>query len=91
MNKHFEKVDLDDIIKANQEKMKKKREKKGITSEQMNQAARINTRRISKPSMSEKEKERILEKAEEARRNAKPGSMAEKANLVKKFNEKNTK
>ncbi len=91
LNKHFEKVDLDDIIKANQEKMKKKREKKGITSEQMNQAARINTRRISKPSMSEKEKERILEKAEEARRNAKPGSMAEKANLVKKFNEKNTK
>lgn len=91
LNKHFEKVDLDDIIKANQEKMKKKREKKGITSEQMNQAARINTRRISKPSMSEKEKKRILEKAEEARRNAKPGSMAEKANLVKKFNEKNTK
>lgn len=91
LNKHFEKVDLDDIIKANQEKMKKKREKKGITSEQMNQAARINTRRISKPSMSEKEKEQILEKAEEARRNAKPGSMAEKANLVKKFNEKNTK
>ncbi len=91
LNKHFEKVDLDDIIKANQEKMKKKREKKGITSEQMNQAARINTRRINKPSMSEKEKERILEKAEEARRNAKPGSMAEKANLVKKFNEKNTK
>ena len=41
--------------------------------------------------MSEKEKEQILEKAAAARSNAKTGSMSEKANLVKKFNEKNSK
>ena len=41
--------------------------------------------------MSEKEKEQILEKAAAARSNAKAGSMSEKANLVKKFNEKNSK
>ena len=91
LNKHFEKVNLDDIIKENQEKARKKREKKGIAENKINQAARVNTRKISEPAMSAKEKERVLEKAAEARNYAKPGSMAEKANLVKKFNEKNTK
>lgn len=91
LNKHFEKVNLDDIIKENQEKAKKKREKKGIAENKINQAARVNTRKINEPSMSAKEKERVLEKAAQARSSAKPGSMAEKANLVKKFNEKNTK
>ena len=42
LNKHFEKVNLDDIIKENREKAKKKREKKGITENKINQAARIN-------------------------------------------------
>lgn len=91
LNKHFEKIDLDDIIKSNQEKAKKKREKKGIAENQINQAARVNARRVSKQQMSSEEKEKLLKKAEDARSHAKPGSMAEKANLVKKFNEKNTK
>ena len=91
LNKHFEKINLDDIIKKNQEKAKKKREKMGITSEQMNNAARVNARQITKNVMSDKEKEQVLSKAAEARNNAKPGSLSEKANLVKKFNEKNTK
>lgn len=91
LNKHFEKINLDDIIKENQEKAKKKREKKGIAENKINQAARVNTRKINEPTMSAKEKERVLEKAQQARNSAKPGSMAEKANLVKKFNEKNTK
>lgn len=91
LNKHFEKINLDDIIKENQEKAKKKREKMGISGDQMNQAARLNTRKISEPGISSKEKEQILEKAAESRNHAKPGSMAAKANLVKDFNERNTK
>lgn len=91
LNKHFEKIDLDDIIKENQEKAKKKREKKGIAENQINQAARVNAKRIADQKMSSEEKERLLKKAESARDHAKSGSMAEKANLVKKFNEKNTK
>ncbi len=91
LNKHFEKIDLDDIIKENQEKARKKREKKGIYDSQINSAARINARQVNAPSMSEKEKERALAQAAASRNNAKAGSMAEKANLVKKFNEKNTK
>ena len=91
LNKHFEKIDLDDIIKENQEKAKKKREKKGIAENQINQAAKVNAKRIADQKMSSEEKERLLKKAENARDHAKSGSMAEKANLVKKFNEKNTK
>lgn len=91
LNKHFEKIDLDDIIKENQEKAKKKREKKGIAENQINQAARVNAKRIADQKMSSEEKEKLLKKAESARDHAKSGSMAEKANLVKKFNEKNTK
>lgn len=91
LNKHFEKIDLDDIIKENQEKAKKKREKKGIAENQINQAAKVNAKRIADQKMSSEEKENLLKKAENARDHAKSGSMAEKANLVKKFNEKNTK
>lgn len=91
LNKHFEKINLDDIIKENQEKAKKKREKMGIAENQINSAARINTRKIEEPKMSSAEKEKVLEKAAASRSNAKPGSMAAKANLVKEFNEKNSK
>lgn len=91
LNKHFEKLDLDDMIRENQEKAKKKREKKGISENQINQAAKLNAKRISNQKMSSQEKENLLKQAENARNYAKPGSMAEKANLVKKFNEKNTK
>lgn len=91
LNKHFEKLDLDDIIKENQEKAKKKRERKGIAENQINQAAKVNAKRVADQKMSSQEKENLLKKAENARNQAKPGSMAEKANLVKKFNEKNTK
>ena len=91
LNKHFEKIDLDDIIKKNQEKAKKKREKMGISENQINQAAKLKTKNISEPAVSSKEKEEILEKAAANRSKAKPGGMSAKANLVKEFNEKNSR
>ena len=95
LNKHFEKMNLDDIIKKNQEKAKKKREKMGIAENQISNAARINTRQINenaaKTAMSSAEKELQLEKAKAANVNAKPGSMAAKANLVRDFNERNSR
>ena len=94
LNKHFEKIDLDDIIKKNQEKAKAKREKMGIAENQIRNAAQMNTRRT----MSDKantatfaEKEALLEKANMAKANAKPGSMAAKANMVKEYNERNSR
>ena len=91
LNKHFQKVDLDVIIKKNQEKAKKKREKLGISENQINNMARMNTKKVAGSGMSNAEKELALEKAAAMRSQAKPGSMAAKANRVKEFNEKNSR
>ena len=98
LNKHFEKINLEDIIKKNQEKAKKKREKMGIAENQISNAAKINTRQINEPKkedkksgMSEAQRELELEKANAAKANAKAGSMAAKANMVRDFNEKNSR
>ena len=93
LNKHFEKIDLDDIIKKNQEKAKKKREKMGIAENQIRNAAQMNTRTMSDKANTATfaEKEALLEKANAARANAKPGSMAAKANMVKEYNERNSR
>jgi len=94
VNKHIENLDLDDIMKKNQEKAKKKREKLGISEDQIRQAAMIKTRNIESKAnvnVSSAEKELELEKAQAAKSNAKAGSMASKANLVKEFNEKNNR
>ena len=62
----------------------------GITEEKIRQAAMINTRTIqSKANISSADNELALQKAEAAKTNAKKGSMASKANLVREFNEKN--
>lgn len=92
INKHIENLDLDEVIKKNQEKRKKKLEKMGISENQIRDAARMNTRSISsKANMSSfAEKEMELEKANAKKANAKEGSMAAKANMVRDFNERNS-
>ena len=92
LNKHFEKIDLEQIIEANKEKAIKKQEKRGIRQAQITNAATMNTRRT----MSEKakigsEQATELDMKNEARSQAKAGSMSSKANLVKEFNERNNK
>ena len=93
LNKHFEKINLDDIIEKNKEKAKKKREKMGIAENQIRNAAQMNTKRMEDKAKTATfaEKEALLEKANAAKANAKPGSMAAKANMVKEFNERNNK
>ncbi len=93
LNKHFEKIDLDDIIKKNEAKAKEKREKMGIAENQIRNAAQMNTRRMEDKASTatNAEREALLERANAAKANAKPGSMAAKANLVKEFNERNNK
>lgn len=93
INKHIDKIDLDELIKKNEEKYKKKMEKSGIMSSGLNNYASMNTKNISsKPSLSQSEKEDALKKANDYySKNAKPGSIAAKANLVKEYNEKNSK
>ena len=93
-NKYIDKLDFDEIIEKNKEKAAKKMEKQGQRLEKMQEYASISTRNIdiNKTSgMSEKEREEALRAAEERYRNSKPGSMAAKANMVKDYNEKNSR
>ena len=85
------KKSVDDIIKQNQEKAKKKREKKGTSAQEINRMATISTRNagnksVSKAGISEREKEEKLQKAQQYAQNAKPGSLTAKANLVSRYN-----
>ncbi|MCM1430036.1 MAG: YidC/Oxa1 family membrane protein insertase [Muribaculaceae bacterium] len=94
INKHIKNLDLEDVIAKNQEKAKQRREKLGITEEQMRQAAQMNTRSIGNKAnlgSSYADKEIAIEKANAAKENAKAGSLASKANLVKDFNERNNR
>ncbi len=99
INKHIDKMDLDEIIKKNESKAKKKMEKAGVRAEQMAAYANINTKNVnnvpkksSKPAMTQEEKDEAVRKSTEYyNQNAKPGSMLAKANMVKQYNEKNNK
>ena len=98
INKHIDKMDLDELIKKNEAKAKKKLEKAGVRAEQLNAYANMNTKKVNapakntKPSMTQEEREEALKKSTEYyNKNAKPGSIAAKANMVKQYNEKNNK
>lgn len=95
INKSLRKISIEDLIEKNKEKAEKKRQKRGEKAERINAMAQANTRSIkdtasrSVSGMSEKEKEKKIEQARRSAENAKPGSLASKANMVKKFNENN--
>ncbi|MBP3475735.1 MAG: YidC/Oxa1 family membrane protein insertase [Lachnospiraceae bacterium] len=99
INKHIDKMDLDEVIKKNEAKAKKKMDKAGVRAEQMSAYANMNTKKVnsisknaSKPSMTREEKEEAVRKSTEYyNQNAKPGSMMSKANMVRQYNEKNNK
>ena len=87
LNKHFEKLDLDAIIEANKEKAAIKAEKRGIKRSQITNAATMKTRSFAEKAKVNSNLSSELEKAAGLRDKAKKGSMADKANLVKRFNE----
>ena len=99
INKHIDKIDLDEVIKNNAEKAKKKMEKAGVRAQQMAAYANMNTKNVSskpksqsKSAMTQEEKDEAVKKSTEYyNQNAKPGSMLAKANMVKQYNEKNNK
>ena len=92
INKHLDKLDFDDIVEKNKEKAKAKMQKKKEYVNQLSSKATVNTKNIGVNSnVSQKDKEEALKKAATSRSNAKPGSLAEKANLVKQYNERNNK
>ncbi len=89
LNRHMRDLDLESIIEKNKIKVEKKKEKQGIYANQIANAARLSTRNITPVSTSEKEEK--IQKWEECAQNARKGSLLEKANMVRDFNERNNR
>lgn len=91
INKHLDKIPMEEEIKKNMEKAAKKRENKNAReAEAVRAMAKTNTKH-SGSKMSDKEREAKLEEARKKNANAAQGSLASKANMVKSYNEKNKK
>lgn len=87
LNKHFEKMDLQQIIEKNKEKAEAKAAKRGARRDQIRNAATTNARRsLSSKAGISSEKQNALNQAAENRARAGKNSLAAKANRVQKFN-----
>ncbi|HJD26838.1 MAG TPA: membrane protein insertase YidC [Candidatus Blautia intestinipullorum] len=96
INRHLNKMNIDDLINENMKKMDKKREKAGLPPQKItNQAHQSvkNINRIEKGNSGSNESERAKKVEESYRRasGAKPGSITAKANMVRDFDERNKK
>ena len=91
INKHLNKIPMDELIKENMEKAAEKRKNKNeVDASNVNKMAHKNVKNIHEPVRTAAQTKELEEKLEEAKKkneNAKAGSLADKANLVKRFNE----
>ena len=107
INKHLDKIPIEDLIKENVEKANKKRARKGLPpiSDKANMSTRqMGSTAANRPSasaakktdysgLSQEEKESMVKDSTEYynRKAAAPGSLAAKANMVRDYNERNKK
>jgi YidC/Oxa1 family membrane protein insertase len=96
VNKHLDRIDIDEMIKKNVEKNNEKRRKAGLPPQQINSNATISTRNVEKKEKTAEEKAKLVQGIKDSteyyNKNAeKPGSLASKAAMVRHYNEKNNK
>ena len=95
LNKYFENIDIQKIIKKNEAKAAKKREKMGVYENQIREAAAMRTRTLSNKANYDNSAaadiETQIDKANELKTTAKPGSLSAKANMVRDYNERNSR
>ena len=100
VNAYMDKVNIDDMIAKNLEKVNKKRAKQGLPPAKVTQNATASLKAIKAEEEKEKaaeevKKEKIAKQIEESSKyyntNAKPGSLASKAAMVQKYNEAHDK
>ena len=87
INKHIDKMDLDELIKKNVEKRNKKLAKAGIDPNKVNNIATMKTKNISSIANSVNKSD----SNNAPKSTPKAGSIAAKANMVREYNEKNNK
>ena len=77
INKYLSKKSVEEMIEEQRKKAAKKREKKGAPAKEINRMATKSTRNVT---------EEKIQQAKENIKNAKPGSLASKANMVSRYN-----
>ena len=86
INKFLSKKSMDELIEENVKKAAKKREKKdAVSGREINAMAHKNVKNIEEP----KRKTTSSNNIDSYKQNAKPGSLASKANMVSDFNKNN--
>ena len=96
INKHMNKIQIEDLISENMKKMEKKREKAGLPPQKITNQAHQSVKNINKieKGSSNTDAATRAQKVEESYQkasNAKTGSITAKANMVKAFDERNKK
>ena len=96
INRHLNKMNIDDLVNENMKKMEAKRAKEGLPPQKITNQAHQSVKNINKidKGMSGSDEANRAKKVEEAYQNAshaKAGSITAKANMVKAFDEKNKK
>lgn len=101
VNRHLDKIDMDEMIKKNVEKANKKRAKKGLPPQRVSQNAMASLKNIQaatekeeaeKSAKQEKAAEQVKASSDYYNKNASnPNSISSKARMVEKYNEKHSK
>ena len=104
INRYYDKLGVDEIVRRNVEQRNKKRAKKGLPPEKIAKNATTSTKKIDSQTKSQERIDKLQQKKEQNDKkvkeileatnyykSAKPGSLAEKAGMVAKYNEKNSK
>ena len=94
INRHIDKMDINEVIKKNETKAAKKIEKMKANYENVSNYAAMKTKSVGSNAsyINNTDKEEALKKANDYySKNVKPGSIAAKANMVKEYNEKNNR
>ena len=96
INRHLNKMNIDDLVNENMRKMEAKRAKEGLPPQKITNQAHQSAKNINKveKGMSGTDEAKRAKKVEEAYKNAshaKAGSITAKANLVRDFEERNKK
>ena len=104
INRYYDKLGVDEIVRRNVEQRNKKRAKKGLPPEKIAKNATTSTKKIDSETKSQERIDKLQQKKEQNDKkvkeileatnyykSAKPGILAEKAGMVAKYNEKNSK
>ena len=97
INRHLDKMNIDDLVNENMKKIEAKRAKEGLPPQKITNQANQSTKNINtkidkgSSNTNAEERTRKVEESYQNARNAKPGSITAKANMVRDFDERNKK